>query len=330
MADGKTESDLGDPGGPSAGQDLRLVFGVFIGVALFGLLGASMYVAASGNWWVAGFGSAVLIFGAHAMVGGIIGFLFAIPRSRQQDASVAGSGELRAAERDSTKEPGRKRVSDYSANTNLEQISDWLTKILVGASLVQIRTIWESASGLAALLAPALGGATARPVALCLMGFSACWGFFFVYLFTRLWLPKALGRAERDEEVQKRKIEEDVELPNLERRTLNYLYEPPPEGYQRAIDAIENYYGKSGAVRSGALWMYLACAYGQKHAFEKPERHSPPDSDIRERVRAAVEQAIYANPSSKDLLARLYQGTDPSEDDLKTLKPDPTLDELLK
>jgi hypothetical protein len=65
------------------------------------------------------FGTALAIAAASGLVGGLLGFLFGIPRT------VQGTGA-------STSGP------QYDANTNLEQVSDWLTKILVGVGLVQI------------------------------------------------------------------------------------------------------------------------------------------------------------------------------------------------
>ena len=59
------------------------------------------------------------------MAGGIAGFLFAIPRS--------------GASRNKQLTDGTQ--SGYEDNTNLEEISDWLTKIIVGLTLVQFKTI---------------------------------------------------------------------------------------------------------------------------------------------------------------------------------------------
>lgn len=69
---------------------------------------------------VAAFG--LLLALASVMVGVLVGFLFGIPRALQN----AGTGGAEAGW-------GR-----YSTNTNLEQISDWLTKILVGVGLVEL------------------------------------------------------------------------------------------------------------------------------------------------------------------------------------------------
>lgn len=58
------------------------------------------------------------IAGASLMFGGLFGFLFSIPRAGTDDQSAA-----------------------YRDNSNLVDISDWLTKILVGAGLVTLTKI---------------------------------------------------------------------------------------------------------------------------------------------------------------------------------------------
>jgi hypothetical protein len=63
------------------------------------------------------FGFSGMIGLASLLVGGLAGFLFGVPRWR-------ASGELGA-----TAERGR-----FLPNTNLEQVSDWLTKILGSSS----------------------------------------------------------------------------------------------------------------------------------------------------------------------------------------------------
>lgn len=72
----------------------------------------------SGARWGA-YATADLIASASFLAGGLVGFLFGIPRAVQ--GSTAPSG-----------------ATQYQANTNLEQVSDWLTKIIVGVGLVQI------------------------------------------------------------------------------------------------------------------------------------------------------------------------------------------------
>ncbi len=71
-------------------------------------------------------GLSLLVGAAGFAVGGFIGFLFGVPRMRTSE------GEHDAAKN------GRSQVI---SNTNLEQLSDWLTKILVGVGLVQIHEV---------------------------------------------------------------------------------------------------------------------------------------------------------------------------------------------
>jgi hypothetical protein len=71
------------------------------------------------------FGAAVMVAAASALAEGLLGFLFGIPRALSSDT---GSG---------TSKVGSRLV----ANTNLEQVSDWFTKIIVGATLVQLGSL---------------------------------------------------------------------------------------------------------------------------------------------------------------------------------------------
>ncbi len=73
------------------------------------------------QWSGSVFSVACMSAGASMLGGGLFGFLFGIPRSLQaQKDEVAASG----------REPAAEKPSGYGPNTNLEQISDWLTKIL--------------------------------------------------------------------------------------------------------------------------------------------------------------------------------------------------------
>jgi hypothetical protein len=82
-------------------------------------------------WATAAKGLGILVAGTFLLLGAIIGLLFGIPRALQQEKVIgdsAGSG---------TSSAGSGTASGYRPNTNLEQISDWLTKILVGVGLTQ-------------------------------------------------------------------------------------------------------------------------------------------------------------------------------------------------
>jgi hypothetical protein len=67
---------------------------------------------------------------AASAVGGMIGFLFGVPKGPSDSNDQQRSGFY------------------YRPNTNLEQVSDWLTKIIVGVGLIQFRAIGSVIYGL--------------------------------------------------------------------------------------------------------------------------------------------------------------------------------------
>src|SRR3954463_4924582 len=131
-----------------------------------------------GKWGV--FSIGLLTAASAFAVGALLGFLFGIPRSVA--ASTSAPDEA-AGEKKPAAEPAA--AKHFSANTNLEQISDWLTKILVGVGLVQIHQVSGAIEDLANGLGPGLGpqGFT---VAVALHVPLSITGFVSAYLFTRL------------------------------------------------------------------------------------------------------------------------------------------------
>ncbi|WP_306208156.1 hypothetical protein [Actinoplanes sp. RD1] len=122
----------------------------------------------------------LMLAGAATVVGGLLGFLFGVPRST---AGADGGGVA----------TGRR----YRANTNLEQISDWLTKILVGVGLVQIGELSRLGGSLVDSIAPALGGTAASvPFGAALLCYFAILGFLAGWLLTQLYLGRALSSAD--------------------------------------------------------------------------------------------------------------------------------------
>jgi hypothetical protein len=187
-------------GDPSKGwHDAVIAVVVLLCPALIGLI---LFAIPSAR---EGIGMAVLTAAASFGVGSLFGFIFGIPRtlsSPHEDGVALGTD-------------GRRPVA---ANTNLEQISDWLTKILVGVGLVQLAQIRTGIGDLANGLAPSLGGGnTGYPVAIALMISFTIVGFIGSYLFTRLRLEGAFSLAavtqhvnQKAEEVDK-KVEEAKE-----------------------------------------------------------------------------------------------------------------------
>lgn len=146
---------------------------------------------------------------ASMLAGGLFGFLFGIPRTLQQQRDTEASGVQET----------EGKVSTYAPNTNLEQISDWLTKILVGAGLIQVTKLREWLGNTAASLAPGFGGGDAgRVFALATVLSYALLGFLLGYLWTRLYFAGALRAA--DVETLTRAIKEIRQQSDLDAKAL--------------------------------------------------------------------------------------------------------------
>jgi uncharacterized integral membrane protein len=108
---------------------------------------------------------------AAMLVGGFMGFLFGIPRSVQNNDNNPLTGT-----RD---------------NTNLEQISDWLTKIIIGVSLTQIQEIRKNFDTITLNLVKGFSPNSqliAYPFVSGLIIFSAIAGFMIIYIWSRMYL----------------------------------------------------------------------------------------------------------------------------------------------
>ena len=168
-------------------QRILLVF-VLIG-SILGILAIFLYALRASQILegLSVFGIGIIFAGASFLVGSLAGFLFGIPRALQHSAPVA----QKPTGTDAGK--GKADESSYVTNTNLEQISDWLTKILVGVGLTQLSTISAKVSQLAAVVAPAIGpGQGNTAFAGSIFVYNLIFGFLLCYLWTRLYLQPAL------------------------------------------------------------------------------------------------------------------------------------------
>jgi len=130
--------------------------------------------------------------GAALLGGGLLGFLFGVPHTRESASPASGSGGTAHGALDN--ESADKSLSDtYRPSTSLEQISDWLTKILVGVGLVDFRSILAKVIAAGDYIAPALTGVVskegARTFALAILIYFSVSGFVFGFLWARLYLP---------------------------------------------------------------------------------------------------------------------------------------------
>ena len=138
------------------------------------------------NPWQAGT-VAVLVALAAMVLAGIVGLLFGIPRAYTSE--VSGGSAIEAAKAEMSR--------GYKANTNLEQVSDWLTKILIGATLTQLGSVPGLVQQLVDYLDGAFGAApSAAALVLAIVGVYGGGGFLVGYLWARLYLGRALRLAD--------------------------------------------------------------------------------------------------------------------------------------
>ncbi|MFO0573323.1 MAG: response regulator [Polyangia bacterium] len=129
-------------------------------------------------------------------VGILVGFLFGIPKVVQAQGEAAvttpeGAGVDRPRDE-------RSVVYRMQVNTNLEQISDWLSKIIVGVGLVELKQLPEALTRLAAYIQPGIGtGDEARVLAMAIILYSSLVGFFVGYLVTRTYIAGVFRRADQ-------------------------------------------------------------------------------------------------------------------------------------
>jgi hypothetical protein len=148
-----------------------------IAVVVFGIAAHKQHGATL--WSV--LGVALVTAGAAMLSGALLGFLFGLPR-------VAVSG------RPSNGDP--ENSSGLETNSNLDEVSDWLTKILVGLGLVQLGRISHAVNGIGGELAPGLGGLPgAKAFAVGLLIYSAIDGFLVGYIWTRVDLSRVFQSA---------------------------------------------------------------------------------------------------------------------------------------
>jgi len=116
-------------------------------------------------------------------------------------------------------------------NTNLVEISDWLTKIIVGVGLIELRRIPPQARRLALEVAGPSGDIS---FALAVVVYFPTLGFLFGYLSTRLFLAGAFSRAESEHLERKKKI---LELgPTLRKQVELFATSPTISAETAGVD----------------------------------------------------------------------------------------------
>src|SRR5258708_7215959 len=250
-----------------------------------------------------------VLFGAAAsawLVGSFLGIIVAIPRSLQHSRQTDPDGEM-----------------FYSPNTNLEQISDWLTKIIVGITLVQYQQIVAAFDRTVAWMARSLGDANQFFSGALLVAYLVM-GFFCVYIWTRLRFTRDLTSLERS-------VRDSGEY--LEGLANAYLYQSAPKGYRKSLKLAQAYLDKFGRDND-RVWLYVACACGQQYRDLKlqygktaTEEQIDQLAGLEKKVCDALLRVEDLAPGQYDIAYSLWNPEFSSEDgdDLRALFPLPSL-----
>jgi hypothetical protein len=173
---------------------------VYIAFAVLIVLPAAAYGSLEG--WLSAlrfFSFALIMAAASALVGGLIGFLFAVPRSQNATnrflrlQTPSRVMQLPQPDSENSREPLRP-----FPNTNLEDVSDWLTKILIGVALVSTSKMASALYDLASAFNQAgfQWGQTGIVYAMTLAVCFAIGGFLVSYLFGSFYLRQLVAQED--------------------------------------------------------------------------------------------------------------------------------------
>jgi hypothetical protein len=211
----------------------------------FGVVAIVIYAIRTEHW-ISGtvaqvIGAGLLTAGASLGAGGFVGFLFGVPKSTQPAADNGGSKPSGSASESNSKDDKNDGTKPaYGGNTNLEQISDWLTKTIVGVSLVEFHKLPPYLGKLSEYVAAGLDGdpLTTKAIALVIMVYFASTGFLVGYLWTRIYLTRAFN----DSTVSKRldDLENQVQLDTEARMKVDRWLNHHNESQQSRADLMQS------------------------------------------------------------------------------------------
>ena len=129
---------------------------------LLGIFAECLYGFAA-RPWLATFSASLLFSLAALVTGGFFGFLFGLPQSHGSSSSShhtssrPGEDLLSAVPADPS--------SDITASTNLQQVADWLTTLILGAGLTQVGRLPHASAVLFGAMSASIGGSASATVA---------------------------------------------------------------------------------------------------------------------------------------------------------------------
>jgi hypothetical protein len=253
---------MGNNSKPKA--DYNVAMGRLVVVAAFGCLLVLVYGLSGAHKDLAGsFGTdclGLMAGGAALLTGGLLGFVFGIPhtRLREEDRPQTGSETTKQESTEQEKRGSRSPAANYRPNTSLEQISDWLTKMLVGVTLVEVKNIPGALRGAASYFAAGMSsGEHAETFVLAVLIYFSVDGFVFGFLWARLYLPRWFAEADEMKQLEEKvsrleeRQQEDARALVLVSRLLNPDEGNEPTSEKELVAAIK---AASGSTREQILY----------------------------------------------------------------------------
>jgi hypothetical protein len=190
---------------------------------------------------------AMMIAGSSLGAGALLGFLFGIPMSVQPVTLPSQPPTNTSGENSSTPENQAEVMSvarRYRGNTNLEDISNWLTKMLLGVGLTQIPAILDAIKNYAEFASPGLGGEPSGKIfATSILVYFLICGFIFGYMWARLNLARMF--TEADNSLEQKVAKKEQQISDLLRSYISLLFVPAISG--RAAPCVLKPYDKENA-----------------------------------------------------------------------------------
>jgi len=138
-------------------------------------------------------GAAILIAGSSFTSGGLAGLLFGIPKLLQKENQVDNQTAI-------------------VQNDNLVEISDWLTKIIVGVGLTQLYQIPGFLGRIGRYFSPVFGNANdSKAAVICIILYFLALGFFALYLWTRLFFVRFLKTLNDQLQMENEQLKTELE-----------------------------------------------------------------------------------------------------------------------
>lgn len=175
------------------------VFFVAIAIGLTAILFFPFQAASLGAYFSV-FTTGLLFAAAFLALGSLAGFLFGIPYANQAESPRPTEETETILPEGQKKQAAESIFKPYRPNTNLEQISDWLTKILVGVGLVQLSQAPDALQTFSQMVAPALGGWKGSGFfSVAILIYFMVLGFLLLFLWTRVNLPLLYAQSDLDQ-----------------------------------------------------------------------------------------------------------------------------------